>query len=187
MLQLTIKKFPITVKSLKKFPVILIIKNWSIDRSSEMDKIKEFYVMPEFTTELWDATDEFIASKPKIKYIKDHDLYFNADVQTCNESFELVFEMLDCKISGCQCFREHYDFDQFILVNREIKRVYVNNSKWEFSTCTCKDYLKEYICKHIIAVTTKLKLNSIDYSYKDIGNKAKKGRKEQAKEWFVKQ
>ncbi|CAF0826715.1 unnamed protein product [Brachionus calyciflorus] len=115
--------------------VFEIIKIWSIDRSSETDKIKKFYDMPEFTTGLWDATDEFIASKPKIKYIKDHDLYLVADVETCDESFELVFEMLDCEVSGCQCFIEHYDFDQFILVNREIKRVYVNKSKLEFSTC----------------------------------------------------
>jgi hypothetical protein len=94
--------------------------------------------------------------------------------------------MIQCESTGCECYRIHYDFAQFVLVNKSIKRVRINKDQWQVSTCTCKKYLKAYMCKHIIAVAVKLRLAKIDFSYLNIGMKKKRGRKPQAKEWFVK-
>ncbi|RNA03432.1 hypothetical protein BpHYR1_033455 [Brachionus plicatilis] len=79
-----------------------------------------------------------------------------------------------------------YDFDQFVLLNRFIKRVKLNKDDWQLSTCTCKNCLKNYLCKHIVAMAVKTKLTEIDFSFRDIGMKKKRERNAQAKEWFVK-
>lgn len=146
-----------------------IIEKWSFDRSSEVDGIKKYYDEPLISNELWEKTDQYIQSKPKIKFL----------------SFDLAYETIVCETSGCECYKDNYDFDQFIQLNRFVKRVKLNKVKWLISTCTCKDYLKLYICEHIICVAVKLKLVKIDFSFSSIGMKNRRGRKPQAKEWYV--
>ncbi|CAF0909587.1 unnamed protein product [Brachionus calyciflorus] len=118
-------------------------------------------------------------------YNKDEDLYLVSDNCINVESFDLAYETIVCEREGCECYKKNFDFDQFIQLNSFIKRVKLNKIKWIFSTCICKDYLKLYICEHIICVAVKLKLTKIDNGFNNIGMKNKRGRKPQAKEWFV--
>lgn len=71
-------------------------------------------------------------------------------------------------------------FDNFCTLNKKIKSVYINRDTWQLSTCTCYDFHKFFICKHIIFLAIKLKCTEIDYSFKNIGSKAKRGRKSKA-------
>ncbi|CAF1088170.1 unnamed protein product [Brachionus calyciflorus] len=163
-----------------------IIEAWSVDRSSETDRIKNFEEIPLLTIELWDDADELVQSKPKIKFLCDYDIYFSLHY-TVDESFELYYELIECELTNCQCFRTNYDLDQFLTLNNLVLRVKLNRLKWQLSTCTCKRYLKDFICEHIIAVSVKVKLTEIDYSFKDIVMKKKRGRTAKAKDWYVKQ
>ena len=99
----------------------------------------------------------------------------------------MYFELIECELTNCQCYRDTYDFDQFLVLNQLIKRVKINKQRWQLSFCTCKSYLKEYICVHIIALAVKSKLIDIDHSYMTIGMRKRRGRKAKAKDWDIKQ
>jgi hypothetical protein len=57
--------------------------------------------------------------------------------------------------------------------------VVINMENWEFSTCTCSIYQKNYFCSHLTSVAVSLNLTKIPPNCKNlinIGEKAKRGR-----------
>ena len=163
-----------------------IIEKWSFDRSSDVDRLKTFSDLPSISTQLWEKTGQYIESKPIIKYLTDFDMYLISDNEKNEDSFDLAYEMIVCETECCDCYKDHYDFDQFTQLNLFVRRVKLNKDKWQLSTCTCIDYLKFYICEHIICLSVKFKLAKIDFSFNNIGMKKKRGRKPKAKDWYVK-
>ena len=95
--------------------------------------------------------------------------------------------LMECELTNCQCYQNDYVIDQFYMLNRTIKKVKLNKVEWKLSTCTCKMYFKDFLGKHIVALSVKTQLTEIDFSFRNIGMKKKRGRKAEAKDWFFKE
>ena len=71
-------------------------------------------------------------------------------------------------------------FDTYKSVYFKIWRVCLSNDseEWKKGTCTCPSFLKNYICKHIIGMSIRLKYCKPPPEAKnvDIGSKRKRGR-----------
>lgn len=69
-------------------------------------------------------------------------------------------------------------FHQFVNTIDNVAMVHWDKNEWTSSTCTCPNFFKEYICKHVIFVAVKEKCAIIPITAKDIplGQKRKPGR-----------
>ena len=92
---------------------------------------------------------------------------------------------------------KRYKTCRFNLFNR-YKSVYFkiwcvclsnNVAEWRQGTCTCPSFLKNYICKHIIGLSIRLKYCKAPPEAKNvaIGAKRKRGRPSKAKKALIKQ
>lgn len=57
----------------------------------------------------------------------------NLNNEINEESFELANEMIVCESECCECYKDHYDFDQFTQLNLFVRRVKLNNDKWQLA------------------------------------------------------
>jgi len=64
-----------------------------------------------------------------------------------------------------------------------------NAEEWRKATCTCPSFLKNYICKHIIGMSIRLKYCKPPQEAKnvEIGTKRKRGRPSKAKKALLTQ
>jgi hypothetical protein len=65
-------------------------------------------------------------------------------------------------------------FDDLAQVIKKVFMVNLSKENWKDSKCTCKFYLKEYFCAHIIIVASSLTLATIPNHCKNINIGAKK-------------
>ena len=70
-----------------------IVKTWSFERSSEVDNFKKFYYQSSITSYICKEANDFLESKPKIKLLRDYDLYLVSKKETDDESFKLYYEI----------------------------------------------------------------------------------------------
>ena len=96
--------------------------------------------------------------------------------------------MLDCDElcyhEGCELVAE-LNFDSLFEFTNSIRMVRLGKTNWKHSKCTCVDYFKTYICKHILVIALSQKLTVVPEKFYDsiIGNKPKPGRKKKARAW----
>ena len=80
----------------------------------------------------------------------------------------------------------HFD----VLVSDESKMWFIepNPVNWKLGTCSCP-YLKNYICKHVIAVSVTLRLDGciIPLTSKHLGQKRKRGAPKKAAQALIRQ
>ncbi|CAF1057696.1 unnamed protein product [Brachionus calyciflorus] len=162
---------------------INMIETWNFDRFDPIDSIKKFQEFPEVYGELWKNVDEFISLEPKIKYLKDFNLYLVATNDITEEKFGLVFDTIECEMNNCVCYYENFDFKEFVELNNNVLRVKLNMSQWEMSSCTCRDYLKDNICVHTIVVSVRKKLVKMNFCFNPIGYNKKRGPKPKSGLW----
>jgi hypothetical protein len=160
----------------------IILHRWSCGRES----VAPFQTEPEVLDETWYQTIEYLNSKPKIKYVDYGGVYLLSHDHLAD--FEKFFDMLDCDE---ECFNINcelvsvFNLDSFMEFNNSIKMVKFNAENWKFSTCTCYNYLKTFMCKHIIVIALSNKVTAIPEKYYDsvIGSKPKPGKKKKARAW----
>ena len=77
----------------------------------------------------------------------------------------------------------------FEQVVKKIKIINLNRDKWTESKCSCRWYLKNYFCFHVIALAVNEKLTEIPMDYKNIPiqSKPKRGRKPKAISALIRQ
>lgn len=162
--------------------LVEMLQSWSIDRSSS----KKFYPLPEISTELWEASDEYIDSKPQVKYLTNENVYLLLNATQDKSNFEKFVESSECSLE-CEdltsCFGS---FSDFFLLNRLVKRVSLNSSCWQLSKCSCRTFFKQFICKHIVFLAVKRNLTEINYNFKRVGKKNKRGAKRKATKALLK-
>jgi hypothetical protein len=61
----------------------------------------------------------------------------------------------------------HSNFDELIEAVNSVRMVYIA-PKWKLSTCTCRRWLKNYICNHVIAMSHRLGLHKFDDMVKKV-------------------
>ena len=59
-------------------------------------------------------------------------------------------------------------FNNFVQVVKKIKIINLNRDKWTESKCSCRWYLKNYFCFHVIKLAVDEKLTEIPMDYKNI-------------------
>ena len=162
----------------------IILNRFSTDKLS-LKKFKEETDISEF----WKKAIEYLNKKPKIKFDQYEDAYLlSLDHQV---DFERYVEILacdeNCYIDGECEFVSCMNFDSFVEFTNLIRVVRFNELDWKFSICTCKDYHKSYMCKHIIVIALHKKSITIPEKYYDtvIGSKPKPGRKKKAQDWHI--
>ena len=163
--------------------LVTMIETWTFDRMDPVDSIKKFYDLPQITADNWREVDEYIKNEPRIKFLSDFGIYLVANSDTTDLMFGELYDLIECENNECKCYYEIYSFDEYTNLNSQILRVQLKKDRWQLSNCTCKSYLKEYICVHIITVAVKKKLTKIDYSFNPIGCNPKRGRKPKSGSW----
>ena len=103
--------------------------------------------------------------------------------------FYRYLDLLDCNgecYPDCETISD-FNFETYMEFIGLIKMVKLNKDNWKFSRCTCSDYLKLYLCKHILLVAVSQKLIAIPEKFYDsiIGSKPKPGKKKKAKAWHI--
>lgn len=152
-----------------------MLNKWSKDQ----EKDKPFFDKPLILDTLWEEVDEFIDSKPKVKFISELNCYLVSNKDVTNKDYARFYDSLECDLE-CELKECFSSFDEFVELYRLIKRVTINKSTWELSKCTCYTYFKEFICKHIVFMAVNLKLTEMNYEYKKLGKKNKRGAKKKA-------
>ncbi len=105
--------------------------------------------------------------------------YLVAKANVKQENVDKYEDTMLCDDSCVECF-DDISFDDFVSLNNMICRVELDDD-WAKSSCTCFNFLKKYMCKHIIAVAVSLNIVQIDDKHKIINRKTKRGRKKKAK------
>lgn len=86
-------------------------------------------------------------------------------------------------VEAVEAFNNYsYDsFDEFVTKNFGIAKVTMHGDPKFLSTatCTCSDFFKIYVCKHIIGMALRLKLVEIPLEVKKVCRKTKRGRPKQ--------
>ena len=59
-------------------------------------------------------------------------------------------------------------FDELMTETKKIHVIRLNRENWKRSCCNCSEYIKSYICKHIIAIAVRNKLHEFDPRVKQI-------------------
>jgi len=69
-------------------------------------------------------------------------------------------------------------FDSYIKWQSLLWKVVMESADWENASCTCRNFQKEFICKHTLGVAIRTKLYNVRPQAKDvpIGQKRKRGR-----------
>ena len=160
-----------------------ILNDWSLDREHGTDQIKFFYETPEINAELWQQADTYIKENPSIKHIKSQECFLVSRREVDSQRVRFYYKKIECD-TQCDCFE---DFDDYVLLHHEVKKVELNEENWSLSRCTCYDFFKKLICKHIVTVAVSNNRCSIDYSFQNIGAKKKPGRKKKTKSCWERQ
>ncbi|OAF69042.1 hypothetical protein A3Q56_03209 [Intoshia linei] len=114
-----------------------IIKNWSQNKNHLNDDYKQIALEPTIIQNIW---------LKAFNTIKDKNSIFMSDDQTI------------CKFRCNPSIKNYEDnFDSFIKISRNESLVKINKDNWKFSSCTCPQYLKIFICHHVVSMALMLK------------------------------
>ena len=89
------------------------------------------------------------------------------------------FSKLECLLAG-RCV---LPFDETAQLLKSMKKVIISKDNWRKSVCTCAQFQKMYVCKHVICLILRHKLEDAPLEAKKVplGEKRKRGRPEHAK------
>jgi hypothetical protein len=130
-----------------------VVKQWSTDRN-EVTNInhKKYELEPIF--ELKDWTNAFKWNLLRKEVVKINSQAFtrssSGGTSLSKEQVKQHFSILNSL--------DFDNFDKFIIMVHSIWVVKVCQANWKLSTCTCPTYMKDYKCKHMIAICVRLGL-----------------------------
>lgn len=80
-------------------------------------------------------------------------------------------------------------FDEFKRNSFGDSKIYLNESDWKQSKCTCPAFYKQYMCEHVVGIALRLKYVTVPVEAKlcEIGTKRKRGRPAKPKETLLRQ
>ena len=95
------------------------------------------------------------------------------------------------KIKNC----DWKDFEDYVKCTTSLWQIRIpreatlENAKWKYGSCTCPDFAKHHVCKHLIGLAFRTKLCVIPLIAKNIpiGEKRKRGRPSKATKSFERQ
>ncbi|CAF3862535.1 unnamed protein product [Rotaria sp. Silwood1] len=153
-----------------------IVRNWSIDRDPSSANPKQFATEPTITLQLWTSSYQWAKSNKKINCIS-------------NDSTKIYYIPARQLQSFTQTDLNRYKKQKFTTFNQFQKSFDIwcvemqDNSHWKTSICNCPAFLKNYICKHVVGMSIRLKYCKPPPAAKTvpIGQKRRRGRPAKAK------
>jgi hypothetical protein len=153
-----------------------IVRNWSIDRDPSSTNLKQFATEPTTTLQLWTSSYQWAKSNKNIVCIPSGSkkIYYipARDLQSLTQTDLNRYKQH--KFTTFNQFQKSFDIWCLEMEN---------NSHWKTSKCNCPAFLKNYICKHVVGVSIRLKYCKPPAVAKTvpIGEKRKRGRPAKAK------
>ena len=83
---------------------------------------------------------------------------FEYSIIYCVGTKNHVVSKKECREYITNSYTNFDNFDDYINYISTIKIIKINESDWKNSTCTCSHWQKNFICKHIIAVSVNIDL-----------------------------
>jgi hypothetical protein len=147
-----------------------MLRDWSKNSMKE----KEFHDDFKVDSDTWTRAHQCLAEKRPIHQINQTESYLV--VRPANKSIVNKFFLAK------KYERVDLDFDGLINHVIHVPIVNLKRESWTESQCSCKFYMKNYFCKHIIVVAVSQGLGQIPIEYNDatIAGKAKRGRPSKA-------
>ncbi|CAF1183236.1 unnamed protein product [Rotaria sp. Silwood1] len=145
-----------------------IIHNWSIERDPSLANARIFATEPTISLQLWTSSYQWAKSIKDVICIPNDSskMYY---IPACDLKSITRAELIkyNKKWTTFGQFKESFD-----IWCMEIQ----NDSHWKTSKCNCSAFLKNYICKHIVRMATRLKYCKPPAAAKTvpIGRKTKK-------------
>jgi hypothetical protein len=161
-----------------------IVHNWSYDRDEKNINVRKFSTEAVISFELWTKSYEWAKQNRDIIGVNDKDNKKIFYYISCNDD-EKVDEHQISKYNSC-----NFDsFSQFKDYFKICKIEASNFLSWKTSKCNCRNYLKNYICKHVVGIGIRLKQCKPPIEVKNIqlGQKPKRGRPAKSKKALLKQ
>ena len=132
--------------------------------------MKKYYDEPNF--ELSDYTIAYQWNKldKKVKKIKRGDNYYyccassdkieELSSESCHEYFDSL-EVVDENIN-------FYSFNDYLKQSTKLHYIIINETNWKLSNCSCWWWCKNFKCKHVIGICSRLKLFKFETIHKSI-------------------
>jgi len=149
-----------------------VVNEWSVKRDHINLHIdaKIWFDRPKIELDDWTKANQWLQQKKTIVKL-NNSFYIPSKLKTSLDKSE---------VRAYQTILDSLTWDSFEDLNKSTTSIYkidVNTEQWEDSSCSCIYFMKNYTCKHIIAVANKLKLNVMPDNAKQIplGMKRKRG------------
>ena len=165
---------------LSRFTVIVfeVVGKWSKERNPTRINAKKFEHEPTITLAYWTDGYNWVKLNKEIISISksDETIYYipAGEETTITEKEAKRYE--NCRFNLFDTYKSAY-FKIWCLCLSN------NPEEWRASTCTCPFFLKNYICKHVIEMSIRLKYCKPPPEAKnvEIGTKRKRGRPSKAR------
>lgn len=123
--------------------------------------------MPRINNEMWTVVQEYIKSKPLVCFNDECNAYLCAKKKSITVAdFDNFIAKYFC-VDDCD-FNDSMEFDEYFYFSTSVSMVNLNKENWILSDCICKDFFKQYLCKHILFVAILSGSTSIPLSQKRI-------------------
>ena len=165
---------------LSRFTVVVfsIVNKWSKERNPTRVNAKKFEHQPQITLPYWtDGYNWVKLNKEGISISKDdRTIYYIPGGDETGITDKEVKRYENCKFNLFDTYKSVY-FNIWCVCLSD------NPEQWRTATCTCPSFLKNYICKHVIGMSIRLKYCKPPPEAKnvEIGTKRKRGRPSKAR------
>lgn len=147
-----------------------MVMRWSNEYKNNS---KVFQTCPQIDLPLWTSSYQWVLEKAKVTAIEGT----NSTVYTISNSTSPPLKIPDN-------FTTFDDFKEKMFVSYQLE---MPIGKWEDGICNCRDFMKKFICKHLVGMAIRLKLTTAPAEAKNIpiGAKRKPGRPSKAKKALI--
>jgi len=165
---------------LSRFTVVVfeIVNKWSKERNPSRVNAKKFEHQPTITLSCWtDGYNWFKGNKEVISIPKgDRTIYYIPAGEETTITEKEIKRYENCRFNLFHVYKSVY-FKIWCLCLSN------NPEELRTATCTCPSFLKNYICKHVIGMSIRLKYCKPPPEAKnvEIGTKRKRGRPSKAR------
>jgi hypothetical protein len=165
---------------LSRFTVAVfeIVNKWSKERNPSRVNAKKFEHQPTITLSCWTDGYNWVKRNKEVISIPkgDRTIYYIPAGEETTITEKEIKRYENCRFNLFDTYKSVY-FKIWCLCLPN------NPEEWRTATCTCPSFLKNYICKHVIGMSIRLKYCKPPPEAKnvEIGTKRKRGRPSKAR------
>lgn len=151
-----------------------MMKQWSIEYVSGLNEMN--FGAPKIELKDWTAGYKFAKSNTKItSLISDDTISYTVPIHSATDAIQS---------ESWKPFKEFKDSFAFVHTSFDYP---VTSENWQNGDCDCSDFIKLFLCEHLIGIALRLKVISAPIEAKNtpLGQKRKRGRPQKSKSALV--